>query len=481
MNIHSTTYSGKHKHKGYMKYYITSATLAIVLAGYFSINTPTTYVEDNKKVVIASIVESKPTFKDEILRDFEEQRKAVSFANLPSGQEAIQYIIENKFEKNLPMPFEQAKKELLKDSTLHVDEKGRMLYIDTNLPTEAPQATETAIGSVAVASVAVPIDVLKLHSLKGSKNSLYINFVGTPTYPPFSLDNLPFTRTAQENALIAYVHKRVADSYSPFDVDVTTEPPVAGVGKLGATILVTSYRNSSAGGIAYMNSFSGYGVNNPSAYCFQYSLRSNAKYISDCVAHELGHTVGLYHQGQLPSTAYYTGQGYWTPIMGLGYYKPVMQWSKGEYYNANNKIDSYAKMSTLGLKPRKDVVINTLASAQPLYSIASGGMFKATVEGIIKTPNEASMYAIKANAGKAVFTATSGGTAKVKLEVLNSLGVVISTGIVVGNISSAITTVLPFAGKYYIRVTGVGDGNPLKTGFSSYGSIGGYSLTATTM
>jgi hypothetical protein len=464
-----------------MKYYITAATLAIVLAGYFSINTPTTYVEDSKKVVIASIAESKPTFKDEILRDFEEQRKAVSVANLPSGQEAIQYIIENKFENNLPMPFEKAKKELLKDSTLHVDEKGRLLYIDTNLPTEAPQATETASGSVAVASVDVPIDALKLHSLKGSNKSLYINFVGTPTYPPFSLDNLPFTRTAQENDLIAYVHKRVSDAYSPFDVDVTTELPTAGLGKLGATILVTSYSDSSVGGYAYLRSFSPQGVTNPTAYCFQKSLGNNAKYISDCVTHELGHTVGLSHQGQLPSTAYYSGQGYWTPIMGLAYYKPVMQWSKGEYLDANNKTDAYDIMAMKGLTVRKDFETGNIRAIEQTYSGESGGEFKGAVNGIIKTPSSSNIYFIRANAGKAVFTATSAGTAKVKLQVLNMSGIVLYTGTTFNNLSSVITTNLTLGGGYYIVVSGVGEGDPLKDGFSAYGSVGGYSLTTTTM
>ena len=28
---------------------------------------------------------------------------------------------------------------------------------------------------------------------------------------------------------------------------------------------------------------------------------------------------------------YYKGHGGWAPIMGVGYYKAVVQWSKGEY------------------------------------------------------------------------------------------------------------------------------------------------------
>jgi hypothetical protein len=36
----------------------------------------------------------------------------------------------------------------------------------------------------------------------------------------------------------------------------------------------------------------------------------------------------------------------WAPIMGVGYYVPVTQWSRGEYPNANNFEDDVAKITT---------------------------------------------------------------------------------------------------------------------------------------
>ena len=36
------------------------------------------------------------------------------------------------------------------------------------------------------------------------------------------------------------------------------------------------------------------------------------------------------------TVSYYSGHALWAPIMGVGYQKPVVQWSKGEYTNANN-------------------------------------------------------------------------------------------------------------------------------------------------
>lgn len=58
------------------------------------------------------------------------------------------------------------------------------------------------------------------------------------------------------------------------------------------------------------------------------------RWIAEAVSHEVGHTLGLSHDGQkaggtvLKGTAYYEGQGNYAPVMGASYNKPVTQWSK---------------------------------------------------------------------------------------------------------------------------------------------------------
>ncbi len=49
----------------------------------------------------------------------------------------------------------------------------------------------------------------------------------------------------------------------------------------------------------------------------------NEKYTAEAISHEVGHTLGLSHDGRItPSEGYYAGHGSgdtgWAPIMGVG-------------------------------------------------------------------------------------------------------------------------------------------------------------------
>ncbi len=81
-----------------------------------------------------------------------------------------------------------------------------------------------------------------------------------------------------------------------------------------------------AGGVAYLNSFS-WGTDEPT-FVFPAQLGNGfPKYVWEAVSHEVGHTVGLSHDGTA-TTGYYSGHGDWAPIMGVGYYEPITQFSK---------------------------------------------------------------------------------------------------------------------------------------------------------
>lgn len=128
----------------------------------------------------------------------------------------------------------------------------------------------------------------------------------------------------------------VASRYSQFYVQVTTDENAyanARPRKRMRCIITESWEwYGRAGGVSYVNSFT-WGNDTP---CFVFSLLLNysTKKIQEAVAHELGHTFGLYHQAVWDSACikladYNTGCCGWAPIMGVGYYQPNVTWHTG--------------------------------------------------------------------------------------------------------------------------------------------------------
>ena len=160
----------------------------------------------------------------------------------------------------------------------------------------------------------------------------------------------------------------MAEDYLPYGVDVTTQDPgVEALRKSGTgdtawgqrvVISPTNWYSTGAGGVAYIGSFS-WSSDTP---CFVFTAQlgnGNEKYTAEAASHEAGHTVGLYHDGVTGGSAYYQGHGGWAPIMGVGYYQPLVQWSKGEYPGANNTEDDLAMIGGHGFTYRTDDHGNT--------------------------------------------------------------------------------------------------------------------------
>jgi hypothetical protein len=385
---------------------------------------------------------------------------------------------------------------LLSDASVHLDRKGRMLHIDSGLVPGIPvgtaaggkmeATTAVAPATIATASSPFPLDqTFKLHTKPNSTRLLYLNFTGEGKNPAFSLDAVPSTFSDAERILIQKVWLRVAEDYAPFDVDITTEKPAIPTGKIGATILITPQTNT-AGGYAYLNSFSTFAAGAAPAFCFPNNLANSEKPIAECVSHELGHTLGLTHQGTT-SVAYYQGQGDgetgWAPIMGVGYYKNLTQWSKGEYAKANNKQDAYAVMLKQGLKIATDDHGNTPANADNLVSKSANGYNNFDAIGVIEMPGDIDMFRFVAGAGTASFTvggAALGGNLDISLQLIDSAGKVLATSNADATLASTISFVLPVQGTYFLSVTGAGKGSALVTGYSNYGSLGQYVVSGKT-
>lgn len=297
-----------------------------------------------------------------------------------------------------------------------------------------------------------------------------------------------------EQGLIQGVWRNVSEDYAPFDVDVTTEDPgfdaldradAADV-RYGTRALVTNdtvvgTTCGGCGGIAYLSVFdSVHGSTYQPAFVFGNLYFENPKDIAEAVSHEVGHNLGLNHDGT-SSVEYYSGSGAWAPIMGTGYTEPIVQWSKGEYPDANNHEDDLAVIASNGVTPVPDDHGDLKTTATALGALPTGAT------GEIGTAADTDWFSFVAPAGTTtVSVAPSGVTPNLdtRLTLYNAAAAVVassdppsafvSPGAATG-LDASVTASLS-AGTYYVQIEGVGSGNVATDGYSDYASLGRYSL-----
>ena len=295
------------------------------------------------------------------------------------------------------------------------------------------------------------------------------------------------------------IWQRVAEDYAPFNIDVTTQDPGdAGIIRTDPTDQVygiralispsTAAQNAICGGpvcggVAYVNVFDQYAGFYQPAWVFPHSLSHNAKNIAEAVSHEAGHNFSLNHDGVTSTsfqsvgncasvTGYYCGHANWSPIMGVGYYKPIAQWSKGEYAGANNTGQDDVALIAARVPYITDDAGGTTATASPT---TAGTKY-------IAQASDQDVFALGSCSGSFTATAAPAPTSPnldIQLDLLNSSGAVVVTNdppsgttsidVASGLSASVSDTLAP--GDYFLRVDGVGIGSGA-TGYTDYGSIG---------
>ena len=404
---------------------------------------------------------------------------------------------------------QQLQRILATDKTSWLDKDGTLFYrepVATNAEKAASNVASPQWARQAVTAAVGP--AFELHSKPGSKRVIYLDFDGhtitgtgwntggkpaTVNVTAYDTDGNAGTWSTAEQNVVKDVWTRVADDYAPFDVDVTTQaPPESAITRTnaaddqyGTRVLIdptTWYQSScGCGGIAYVGTYdrtSSHAYYQP-ALVFTKGVGTGAKNIAEAASHEAGHNVGLSHDGTA-SVGYYQGHGAWAPIMGVGYYRAISQWSKGEYTGANNKEDDFAVIGQNGLGIQADDHGNATADATAL---ALG----ATAKGVYSKDSDVDSFRIDLAAGTFTFAATSAGDLDVKLHLVNSAGTVIATADPASGQTNASTptglsasiTKAVTAGRYYVRVYNTGYGSALTTGYSNYGSVGNYTVKVT--
>jgi hypothetical protein len=342
-------------------------------------------------------------------------------------------------------------------------------------------------------------DTFKLHSLPSASKRIYLDFDGHitrntlwQTYfnygeintPAFSIDSDYTSFSDRELTTIQDVWARVAEDFAPFAVDVTTEDPgsdaLANTGgadtQWGIRVVVGGSGSwfGGAAGVAIMDGF-GDSVGSPAFAFADQSWKSNLSFFAGCITHEVGHTLGLSHDGYQGSE-YYGGRGTgptsWGPLMGNPD-KNLTQWSKGDYGGATrteDDLDIIVSSANNGFGYRVDDHGNDTASATPIVT--------TTINGIIERNTDMDVFAFSTTGAikATIKPLQAGANLDVLAEILDSNGIVVATSNPVGAIDASFNlTVSP--GAYYLRVQGTGEGDPLTTGYTKYGSLGQYTVT----
>jgi len=335
------------------------------------------------------------------------------------------------------------------------------------------------------------VDTFKLHSLPSALKRIYLDFNGhvtsgtswnsggTIVTPAYTIDGSS-TFSSTELVNIQEMWARVAEDFRPFEVDVTTEEPrIDDLRKLGVgdtrwgirVVVGEDAGNLGHGGIAYIGSFNW----NSDTPCFVFPERlGSVKNIAEACSHEAGHTLGLRHDG-LPTDEYYEGQGFgdtsWAPIMGVGYYRKLTQWSQGEYTDANNTEDDLRIIvGNNGFGYRPDDYGNDRSTAEPVV--------QSTINGIVEQNTDVDVFSFSTTGAikAAIKPILVGANLDVHAYILDSFGAVVAVSNPKGAIDASFNlTVSP--GTYYLHVEGTGEGDPLVEGYSKYGSLGQYTVT----
>lgn len=403
------------------------------------------------------------------------------------------------------------------------------VYYACEFPAAADPVSAAADTPVSAAA-AVPVSPfpagLKFHSKPGSQNVLFLDFdgatisgtqwntdVGRTSIPAvaFSVDADYANYSDAEQAVIKRVWQRVAEDYAPFDIDVTTEAP-ATFNNRTCQVLVTrntdadllANPSSGAGGVAYVGIFNTSSATfyRP-AWVYSNNLSNDAANIAEAASHEAGHNMGLSHDGLTSGSEYYGGHGSgatsWGPIMGTGYGRSVSQWSKGEYYLANNTEDDLALIAAK-LAYRADDAGGTITSPAFLTVVGGTSITSTTPESDPANANPANKGRLERNTDVDVWAFTSGtgpvslrvdpfvspaGTAgsnvDIVLNLLNSAGTVVAVSNPATTLFATLATNVT-AGSYYLSVRGTGVGTPTATsptGYTVYGVAGQYFISGT--
>lgn len=340
----------------------------------------------------------------------------------------------------------------------------------TSIKALSGKAEEQAqLKSVEIGNSDSETDVLKLESKPGAQNLIYLEF---------SPDGSKLPGWTYTYSVMSYTDEQIretwevtAEAFALFDVNVTTNKALFDAHPTANKTYVVHavFNTSSWSGIAKLNSW---GTGTP---CL------NKGHGPLTAVHELGHVMGLSHDGNYFSDGsikeYYSGHGSWRTFMGSASKdekKYVSHWSKGEYSGANNTEDDI------------QIMTNKLGLSADLYPIGrniiienNDSVLAKNNRGIIIGRNDVDTFYFEMNKeGFVQLNINSGsdyGYAMLNAEVTildeNKNEIV---RVNPNDDARAFINELIPAGKYQLLIDGAGEAPHQTQGFSDYSSWGHY-------
>lgn len=305
--------------------------------------------------------------------------------------------------------------------------------------------------------------------------------------PAFDLDGDRLTFNAEELRQIEEIWYRVAEDFSPFNINVTTISPPT-LNDFEHVMVIIGGDNDwapAAGGWGQIDGFSSANAANTN-YVFS-ELFFNPHQISSAASHESGHTFGLDHQSVYDANGnktaeYNPGDAALAPIMGVGYGTIRDTWWSGTSSTSATLIqDDLAQLTRPAnqtVQFRTDDYGNTIATA---FRIPSSGP-TISVNGVLERNDDVDMFEFETNTGTISFSVdglnlrtlyndpalTFGTNLDLVLSLYDSSGVLL-TQISPTTSLSATFSVAVGVGRHYVAVSSTGE----------FGAIGQYTLAGT--
>ncbi|RTR39133.1 PKD domain-containing protein [Shewanella canadensis] len=390
-------------------------------------------------------------------------------------------------------------KMIREDRSVWLDHQGRIFYVEVEAPADLAEPDPGSDPETVLSES----QTFMLHSRPGASRVIHLDFdghitegrqwntsynTGTIVSPPYNREGSSDSFTQNELDYIYLMWKQVAEDYAPFDVDITTqEPPQSTITRsdsndpyYGTRVVMTqdNFANCGCGGFAYVGVFDYYGDRYKPAFVFNTSVVG----AGEAISHEAGHNLGLSHDGQNGGSSYYQGHGSgatgWAPIMGVGYYRSLVQWSKGEYPQANQFQDDIQVIQNYGAPLMLDDHGDSIANATALIESPNGDTTILEGSGLIRRRDDMDMFSFTAGAGSFTLNISPSAVSPnldILAQLYNSSGTLIASNNPSSSLPAAISGSFANGGEYYLKVDGIGKGD-LSTGYSDYGSLGWYSI-----